>query len=218
VGLSFAALTGLALSTHELFGLGGWLRQRTLAQQIDTSGPLEISEPAEGFTITRPSERWGQVPGRLDDVFVGSLQKDRTLVLVQPARYAFIDVRVEHGAGRGPLDRWQQEVLKEFEPAQKRPGVPRPPAPDDDDDDLPVLHGRPQLIQIRPLAEAGREGQEMLVDVRLVGQSWRFLVRIYRQGRGPVYILRAYTQVRRFAALEAEMRQALDSFRIVKGR
>jgi hypothetical protein len=218
LGLSFGTLTLFALSSPELFGLGGWIRERTVGQQLDTSGPLEIVEPEAGFALTRPSEKWGQVRGgRLEDVLVSGFQKDRDLILVQPAHYAFVDVHVVQGVGFGPLDRWQDEILAELGPARQK--VPRN-AEWEEDDEPPGLHAPARLLQSRRLEDdAGREGREYLINVRVAGQHWRFLVRLYRIKKGgSVYIVRAYTQTRRFAAREAELRQALDSFRILQGR
>jgi hypothetical protein len=215
LGAAFSTLTGLAL-VMGFTGLGGYMRERTLARQIDTTGPLEVVEAAGGFAITRPSEKWGKasVP-HLDDPFVDHFQNGRDLVLVQPAHYAVVDVKVEPRALFQPLDRWQDEVVAEFETQRQAPGgVPGGP---DNDEDFP-LPVRAKVVESHRLEEAGREGREMILDVRVFGQSWRFLVRLYRQANGPIFIVRAYTQARRFAAHEDELRQALDSFRILGRR
>jgi hypothetical protein len=211
LGLTFALLTWFSLGVN----LAGWVRERTLGPQLDTHGPLEVVQPRAGFAISRPSEKWGQaVGGRLDDTFVGTFQKDLALLLVQPAHFAFVDVRVEKGAALQPLERWQEQILEGFDPPRRRPprGLPQR---DDSADDLPGLHKRALLVHNRLLAEAGREGRELLVDVQRGSQRWRFLIRLYRQGTGPVYVVRAYSPARRFGELEAELRQALDSFRIL---
>jgi hypothetical protein len=224
LGFVFGGLTLFSLSKDELFGLGGWMRERTLADQIDTSGPLEVVDAAKGFAITRPSEKWGQVPGgRFEDPAISGLQKGADLLLLQVARYAFLDVRSEPARGFGRLDQWEQQVLDDFQPRPRVPPGRRPfPAnPDDDDEDdnpfrPPV---RASLRESRELPQAdGVQGREMVVDVQSAGQAWRFLVRLYRRGGGPVYVVRAYTQARRYDRVEHELRQALDSFRILPGR
>jgi hypothetical protein len=213
LGGTFALLTWFSLGLN----VGGWVRERTLAPQLDTRGPLEVVQPGKGFAITRPSEKWGQaLGGRLDDVVVGGLQKDLALLLVQPAHFAFVDVRVERGAALQSLEQWQDEILHELEPPARR-ARPRGFPPDDDEDNFPALHQRAQLVQNHRLEEAGREGREMLVDVQRGGQQWRLLIRLYRKGAGPVYVVRGYSAQRRFAALRAELCQALDSFRILNG-
>jgi hypothetical protein len=222
LGLVFAALTLFAASTDELFGLGGFLRERTLSQRIDTSGPLEVVDGDDGFAITRPSEKWGKVPGqRSDDPIVSGWQKQLALLLLQPARNAFIDVRNEPGRGF-TLEQWQQQVLDEFTPRPRVPGGrPRAPFGDDDEDDVDVfaLHTRATLVKSEKLGPAdGVDRREMVVDVNAAGQHWRFLIRLYRRDRGPVYVVRAYTSARRFKLVEAELRQALDSFRLLPGR
>src|SRR5262249_16677938 len=85
LGTLLGPLPLFGLGSGELFGLGGWLRERTLAPVVDTSGPLEIVHPLSGFAITRPSEKWGQVNGsRVEDPALSGIQKDRDLLLVQP--------------------------------------------------------------------------------------------------------------------------------------
>jgi hypothetical protein len=214
LGVVFSTLTGLALVLG-FTGLGGYIRERTLATQIDRTGPLKVTDPGAGFEITRPSEKWGKtsVP-HLDDVIVDHFQSGRELVLVQPSHYAVVDVQVERGAFQ-PLERWRDDVLAEFNPQRQVP--PGRPHRFDDDEDIP-LNMRAKLLESRRLEETDREGLETVLDVRVFGQQWRFLIRLYRKGNGPVYVVRAYTQARHFAAREAELRQALDSFRILGGR
>src|SRR5262249_27503533 len=79
-GVGFTVLTIFALLRSELPVLG-WVRERTLAARVDTGGPLPV--PGTGYTITRPSERWGKVKdNRSDDAAVWDLQANRDLVLM----------------------------------------------------------------------------------------------------------------------------------------
>src|SRR5262245_8798641 len=52
-GAVFTALTLFALGRGELFGFGDALRERTMADQVDLTGPLEVR--GRGFALTRPS-------------------------------------------------------------------------------------------------------------------------------------------------------------------
>jgi len=215
LGLAFGGLTLFAFSDGELFGLGGCMRERTLTTALDTSGPLEITRP--GYTLTRPSEKWGQVPGaRLDDPAIGGMQQGRDLLLMQPARYSFVDVKIERPAWGKGLDQMQQEVVDEFHPRPQQHvngwNV------EDEDDDFIRIPTRAVVVEGKRLPGVnGIEGSEMVLDVKRGGQRWRFVVRLYQKGTGPVYILRAYTQARRFPQVKVELFQALDSFRILAG-
>jgi hypothetical protein len=62
----------------------------------------------------------------------------------------------------------------------------------------------------------GAEGQELVVDIHRAGQGWRLLIRFYKTKAGALYIARAYTQRRTFRRVEGELRQALDSFRLLQ--
>jgi hypothetical protein len=215
-GGTLTGLTLLALTTSELFGLGGWFREKTMADQLDTSGPLEVVVAAQGFAITRPSEKWGQAAANaLDDPILAGLQQDRNLLLVQPARNAFVDVRVVRNSKGLTVDSCREEVLKELE------SVPDNPFLDADPEDglQPRRPGRASTLKVdsdRQLpALEGADGREMVVDIRRAGQAWRFLVRYYKKPGRPLYVLRAYTQKRNFRRVEEELRRALDSFRIL---
>jgi hypothetical protein len=215
-GGALTALTVLALTTSELFGLGGWLREKAMADQIDTSGPLEVVVAAQGFAITRPSEKWGQATANaLEDPILAGLQKDRDLLLVQPARNAFVDVRVVRNSKGFTVDSCHQEVLKELE------SVPDNPFLDGDDEDVPQPRrpGRASTVKVESSRQLpaldGAEGRELIVDIHRAGQAWRFVVRYYKKPGRPLFITRAYTQKRNFRRVEEELRRALDSFRIL---
>jgi hypothetical protein len=107
--------------------------------------------------------------------------------------------------------------VEEFRP---RPRQPARYTPLDDDEEDPLrVPTHASVVESRRLAEAnGVEGREVVLDVRRAGQRWRFVIRLYREGAGPVYVVRAYTQSRRFPPVRAELLQVLDSFRITPGR
>jgi hypothetical protein len=209
-GIAFTALTLFALGTNELFGLGGYVRERAMAGRVDTSGPLAVS--GTDWTITRPSEKWGRVQGdRSDDPAVWDLQASRDLLLMNLAQHAYIDVHKEANPHPQTLD-WQldttfkQEFTGQGGAEQDRP---------------PMRLAPPRRLSDRRLPESGTaEGHEAIYTGRRGGQRWTFIVRAYRrlkdgpQGGGPVYFVRAYAPTRRFKDLEDELRKALDSFRI----
>jgi hypothetical protein len=222
-GVAFTALDLLAFTRTELLGFGGWVNERRLAGQIDTGGPLEVEVRAKGFALTRPSDKWGQVrDGGLEDPLVALFQEGRDLLLVQPRRYAFVDVRVVESGNTKflGLDECREIVLDEFRPPQPQAGGPRGGLVDDDDDPQPFRpHVSARLArQPTPLPNLGDfRGQELLVEVRGAGgkKLLQFLIRMYKKTNGPLYIVRAYTQQRHYPALEGELRKALDSFRIL---
>ena len=209
LGVLFTGLTLFALSTGDLFGLDTWMRERTMAQQVDTSGPMEIVLGLKGFAITRPTEKWGQVRGnQSDDPAVSSLQRDRDLLLMQVARYAFIDVQTLRGPFRS-LDQCQDDVLAEFE-------TPHRPGHFGEDDEEFQPPSRARLQASRPLEKKdGADVRELIVDVKRTGQSWHFLIRLYHRKNGTTYIVRAYTPKRHLHRIQGELETALESFRLL---
>jgi hypothetical protein len=212
LGILFTVLTVVALNAGDLFGLESWVRERTLARKIDTSGPLEIVQGSQGFAITRPNEKWGQLPNQdSGDPAVSYFQDQLDLLLMQLSRHAFIDVRALPVVPLQSLDRCEKDILADFE-VQHRP---RDPFVDDEDD---FHHG----VRFRRLGERqleardGMEGREMALEVRCAGKPWHFLIRLYRRGNGRIYVVRAYVPQRRFADIRGELETALDSFRILR--
>ncbi len=202
-GLALTGLTVFALTSGELFGPGSLMRMGQLADEVDTSGPLEVVVGAKGFALTRPSQNWGRARHDwVSDNVVSQLLDDPDLLLVQPARYLFVDARTaDDGLS---LDRCRDEVLASLIAGRK---------------ELPVLgnrHIRPTIRETKELpAETWAERRELILDVRFGTQPWVFLVRLQKTPDGSVYVTRAYTQRRRFARAENELRKALDSFRVV---
>jgi hypothetical protein len=211
MGILFTVLTIVALNASDMFGLESWMRERNMAQKIDTSGPMDIVSGFKGFKITRPTEKWGQVQGNdSDDPAVGEFQNNLDLLLMQMVQHAFIDVRSLPGGPLQTLDQCEAELLSDFELQR----LPRNPFAEDDDDVRPAARVR-RLNQRRLGSKDGMDGREMEVEVRCAGKPWHFLIRLYRRGNGSIYVVRAYGPKRRFADLRNELESALDSFRIL---
>jgi hypothetical protein len=210
MGILFTALTVVALNAYDMFGLESWMRERTLAKKLDTSGPMEIVRGLKGFAITRPTEKWGQVQDQdSEDPAVGEFQNNLDLLLMHTALHIFIDVRTLPVLPFRNLEQCEAEVLSDFE-LQRQPRNPF----DDDDDFHPAVRVR-RLGQRRLGSKDGMEGREMEVEVRCAGRPWHFLIRLYRRGNGRIYVVRAYGPKRRFSDIRNELEIALDSFRIL---
>jgi hypothetical protein len=211
LGVLFTVLTVVALNADTMFGLESWLREQTLAQKVDTSGPMEIVRAIQGFAITRPTEKWGQVRGNdSEDPAVGAFQENLDLLLMQMKWHAFIDVRMMPVVPLQTLDQCEAETVADFE-MQRRPRNPF-----DDDDDLRPTTRVQRLGQRQLEAKNGMEGREIEVEVRCAGKPWHFLIRLYRRGKGGIYVVRAYGPKQRFAEIRGELETALDSFRILR--
>jgi len=215
-GMAFTALTLLAASSGELFGLGARWRESMLADQVDTTGDLELKNPERGFTITRPSRKWGVAHhAEIDDAMVRALLKHNAdLLLVQTARYLFVDVRQEW-VNKGDLREFEQSVLSDFEPDQFNGGFPFRPKEQHD-----VLQPTNLIRKASRDLDAGDnvKARELELEVTC-GQKWYLLVRLYRTAEGRLYVVRAFAQgARRYRAARPEFEQILDSFRILKNR
>jgi hypothetical protein len=235
-GGAFTVLTLLALAYGDLFGLGGRLRELTMASHLDPTARAEDDLRGKGCSISRPSEQWGRVRHeRSDDPDVYGIQKGRQLVLLNPQRHAYLDVLIDEKVkekvvlpmpGAWERQTYEDAVLEELAP-------PRKEGAEFDPDDVRFFEerGRRQSAvralrgptPLPPLQAQGveLEGRELIADVPRGAQKWRFIVWIYTRSEGPdgkpaspAYVIRAYTPARRFSQNEEELRQALRSFRV----
>ena len=214
LGMLFTVLTVVALNAADVFGLESWMRERNMAQKIDTTGPLEVVQSIKRFAITRPTEKWGQVPSKeSDDPAVGAFQNNLDLLLMQIPRHAFIDVRLLPGGPFQTLDQYAGDILSDFE-TRRQPGRVQDPFEDEDDPFRPAVRVHSLGTQ-RLDAVDGMEGRQVEAEVLCVGKPWHFIIRLYRRGNGRVYVLRAYAPKRRFGEVRGELETALDSFRIL---
>jgi hypothetical protein len=214
-GLAFTALT-VALLASDLVGVDGWVRARTMAGQVDTSGALEVLTRDGNVLIRRPSTEWGRVLGdRSGDPAVGELQKKRELLLAHVRKHAFLDIAV---AGNVPdLRAYEQTLRSDLAAAQK------PLLGDDTDEPVEIgvvtRDGKPEDLD--PID--GWDVRQWIFNVQLgSGPTWRFWVRACRKasaddrGAEPVYVLRGYAPKWRFASVEEDLKSAMDSVRLPK--
>lgn len=228
-GVLFGALMVFALVAGELVGLGGWWREKTLADQVDAAAPLEISDRTKGFTIIRPSRKWAVVVNRdLEDPFIKALaSRNADLLLVHLNRPILVDVMAESVNIR-KLDEWEKSVLDEFRfedrfdlgmPKGPPQIVPRNlgPLPQQESPFQPKLDEA--TLKKRKLDVPNGEGKELEMDLLVANQRWHMLIRLYRTNQGKLYIVRAYAHRQKtFQAVKSELDALLDSFTITSNR
>ena len=203
-GILFTGLFALAVFKGELFGVGDAVRERMMGGEVERGGPLEVKRPGDGYAITKPSSKWAVAKPSLAE----KLAKDRNdLLLIDLSRDAYIDISKEPLAA-DTFDAYREAVLDRF-----RDGRPDP---------TEVGEFRPRLSHLkvrhnrRLPSDEDVERAEILLDVKVGGPNITFLVRmIHPRGSDTVYLIRAWASRRKFVSLEPEIRQALDSFRLL---
>jgi hypothetical protein len=214
-GLLLTALT-VALLLSDLVDVDGWVRERTMAGQVSTGGALEVLTRDGNVVVRRPSPEWGRVAGdRSDDPAVAELQKKRELLLANVRKHAFLDV-----AATGNFRDWS---ACEVQIHNDLLAVQKPLLGDDTDEPVAVgaVTGRGNPKDLDPID--GWDVREWTFTVRLgTGPTWRFLVRACQKAKGedgnaaPAYIIRGYAPARRFAAVEDDLKSAMQSVRLPK--
>lgn len=207
LGCAFTALTLLAYSTGELFGVGDQVRAQMMAGQVDHGGPLEVVRQPPGFKIVRPNEKWGVARPELQR----ELENDSNLMLVNTARDAYVDVSVDELHGR-TLEAYRNELI---ETHRNQPGAEAARAKGE------LRHVTEFKVRAnRQLpTRGGMEMGEVILDMRDTGQRLTFLIRVVRPvGSRRVFVVRAWAMRRRFNLMEEELRKVLDSFEVVGGR
>jgi hypothetical protein len=204
-GILFTGLTLFAYSTGELFGVGDQVRERVLGGRVDYSGPLEIVRPDQGYKITRPSEKWGVAKPEL----ARELENTGNLLLVNAAKDAYVDVSVMSSPGRG-IDALRQDVVKSFEDAERK-------GPAKGEEDMRRILSVKVRDSRRVDGPEGYEVGELVLDVRMPGQSLTYLIHVVKKPKAArAYLVRSWTGRRRYPQEEADLRKVIDSFRIVE--
>jgi hypothetical protein len=212
-----AALTLAVLARPRLLPVDVWLRARTLAGQVDLSGPAELRTRDGAVTVKRPSPRWGRLrDDRSDDPAVGELQHKRELLLADLSRHAYLDVsrRTDLAEAAEYARLLDQDLLARHTDL-------------DGEEDNPFRRRFSPTLVVREGGKRPAVGdwqvREWTVVVRRGGQKWKFLVRACKKGRqadprnlSPTYILRGYAPARHFPAVEDELRAALDGIALPK--
>lgn len=206
LGVLFTALTAFAVSKGELFGVGDQFRKQMLSGRVDFSGPLEIVEQAQGFKITRPSDHWGVAKPDL----VQELNNESLLMLVNTAKDAYVDVNRMTGNGRS-LDQLRQSVVTAFKEEETGDGFGGRRSGDFRQvSDLKVRDN--QRLPDRD----GCEVAEIVLDVRVMGQQLTYLIRVVKEPRtGRAFEVRGWAARRRFQQVEPDLREVLESFRVL---
>jgi hypothetical protein len=218
-GVLLTLATLAALARPDVLPLGGWLRQRSLAGQVDTTGTLQMTTRSGMVLIDRPSDEWGRARNdRTDDPAVGSIQQKLDLLLVNVHRHAYVDViRDTTNNNKKMWHEYEEVVCEGINPVL-------PPLLRDEDSrrwDQTSAKGvfRPDLLAgSRTLEDVGSYNVSEWQFRQRRGKTWWFLIRVFKKAKpvrgDPVFIIRAYTPRARQKDNEEELRRILDSVRI----
>jgi hypothetical protein len=203
-GLIFTSVTLMALTRGELFGLDQ-VRQQIMGGEVDLTGPMEVIREKDGFAITRPNSRWGVARESL----LQRLDPSASVLLANVLKDSYLSVTAQVTGPIG-MTHWRQSVIKNFNEA-----------PEDKVFGKAANNSRVRRFKVREVHALapvdGTESEEMILDGREMGQARTYLVRIIKDDRNrKVYFIYAWTQSRRFPEVHADLRKAMDSFRILK--
>jgi hypothetical protein len=219
LGALFTALTvGFVWSGG--LGLAGKMREVSMASLLDPNANPNDDLKYRDCSLTLPSDEWRKVrQNRSDDPAVYEFQRDRDLVLLNPRRHAYLDVHIDNKfSNENELANYKRHLLDDLRPARAARG-----------EDLPLDEGHqapaPTVLSTRgiPSPQFALQGQEFLIDVRGGGQTWRYVVWVYRRNGPerldpkrpvPVYVVRGYTPARYWEQNKDELYAALESFRV----
>jgi hypothetical protein len=164
---------------------------------------FETGVVAPTGTIRRPSSAWGQWTTKdpnnekTDDLVLVNLWEDAYITCLSHA--------LEQQANLSPEDCRRESVERLlrsdlFTKILRGITTPMDPAPGRDQENKPL---------------GGRNGQEFILDSRLRGVDWTFIIRVAQDG-SRLNIVAGGTRKVRFARLRPEFDKALDSYQTVK--
>ena len=202
-GVIFTGLSLFLYMNFELLPVEGYWEAGWYSGMIDYSGDREVQQKDRGYSITRPNVKWGVAKQSLKL----QLGVEGDLLLVNPQRRAYVQVLAEPVFGRS-LDAYVDEVVKSYR---------------EDRNDLHVGLWAPKsggfrLRQRGPLKRVdGLQGVELLFDLHVGPEELTFVEHILQPaGRNEFFRVNGWASRRRFSHVEGEMRQAIDSFRLLR--
>jgi DNA-directed RNA polymerase subunit RPC12/RpoP len=217
-GVTLAVMTSAVWGSTRWLPLARWLREQSLAGQVDAGGPLEAQCSDGGSSLTRPSRDWARATrGQVGDPAVGDLQKGRLLVLAYLPEKAYADLGRFDGEGHLTFEQLNALIEKQLLPEEAEPA-----------EGLRAWIRNPSRLRPTTTTASSRRlddvqgwrAWEWVIELRRGGLNWKFLIRAYRKPRSakgdPVYVARAYAPTRSFPALEAELARVLDSVHLLK--
>jgi hypothetical protein len=201
LGLAFGG-AGLYAYRAGLIDPDRFINRLPLAGTVETGGDLVIIRSREGYSIERPSDKWGIWHQKSSDDNAAPVGED--LVLLNPGQDAYITCLVTRADGES-LAQCKDRALADF----------REPNFSGSSD---LLKSPPRLTErsakILP-TENNTEAMEVELEKTQVGQNRTYLARVLKKvGSTDVYLVVASARKGRFHRLEPELRKALDSFRV----
>jgi hypothetical protein len=210
-GLLLTGVTLVLFRYPDSLPVGRYFRSSQWSDQVDMSGQLDIDfSEKHGFKISRPKD-WGVVKEGFKHRLIDSLRTPGSqLLLMQPSRFAFIDVSSHIGDPRTMVEDFKQDNLKEdlHPPGANPNGETRNNAVVIDG--VKIIKADDQLQN-----DNGVRYKDFVVELMCGGQPWTMIVRrCYGNAGGRFYVLRAFAPRRAFAGAEKDMREALDSLKL----
>jgi hypothetical protein len=206
IGLVMTGGTLFAISSVELFGISSIVSDAYWQGKLDYDGPMEIVRDREGFAITRPSAKWGLYKPPSTNPFDNHVRDD--LLLVRPDEDAVvlcIAEPVDEKKGIEQCRERAEQILRGDRfglfTKQTRGVLPSPP----------------QVVKTdRPTPVNGVEMVDMWINKKAGSEDKTFLVRVLKKrGDTSLFIVVAGTRRTQFNRVEPELREALNSFRIL---
>jgi hypothetical protein len=220
LGLGATVVTGWFLFQRDRFPIGAWLRQRALTAQLDRNALREAVTSDTVCLIKLPSSDWHKLKGGTSgDPAIDDLQAKRDMVFVNFKWPAYLDLARDTPGKGVDFNLYRDTLYRDLAP-------PRP-ALIGDDEEVPSDERSPKILPRLVKDNAvvpidGYEGYEWQFDLQRGGQTWRVLVRAYREAGGKdarsnvFYIVRLYAPRSRFLAHEEELREFLDQARFLR--
>jgi hypothetical protein len=210
LGVVMTAGTVFALSRIELFGLSAVINDAQWAGRLDYSGELEVVREKEGFSIKRPSKRWGiynppaVTPGDYQSTTAGGL------ILVQPSDDIVVLCLAERVPAVDSLETCRMSALNKLRSSYYDGLFTK------NTKGKEVVMGQPLRIKRPPIRDKV-EMVEMLIDKRIGTEEKKLLVQVYKKvGDDTMYIVVGATRKGNFERVEAQMQEAMDSFKILE--